>query len=247
MKLTAIVTSLTLVLGIAAHSQTAYILKPTATANVSDVAARHGLNVVRPLDPAGAVFLVTGSATTPVSQEESEVRADADVSDFELDQEATIPELSQVAGVPSHTLPPPAASSYYGVAVLNSYLSQPASQIVNLWSTQADFKVTGGGTVAIIDTGIDPGNNVLAPSLLPGYDFISNTAGAANDWGSLNSTTRNLLRASDPDPASKSYDAVINQSTGVILDQSTGVILDGGGLPVAFGHGTMVAGIVHLV
>jgi subtilisin family serine protease len=88
---------------------------------------------------------------------------------------------------------------------------------------------------------------VLAPSLLPGYDFINNTAGAANDWGDLDSTTRNLLLASDPNPASKSYDAVINQSTGVILDQSTGVILDGGGLPAAFGHGTMVAGIVHLV
>lgn len=247
MRLTAVVPVLTVALGITVHAQTSFILRPAATANVSTVATRHALSVVRPLDSAGSVFLVTGSATIPASQVESEVGADADVTDIEVDQETALPELSQAIGIPPRTLPPPEATFYEGVSVLNSYLSQPASEIVNLWSTQADFKVTGGGTVAIIDTGIDPGNNVLAASLLPGYDFLNNTAGAANDWGDLDSKTRNLLLASNPNPASKSYDAVINQSTGVILDQSTGVILDGGNLPAAFGHGTMVAGIVHLV
>jgi subtilisin family serine protease len=41
--------------------------------------------------------------------------------------------------------------------------------------------------------------------------------------------------------------AVLNQSTAAILDQSTAGILDTTTLPAAFGHGTMVAGIVHLV
>jgi len=39
---------------------------------------------------------------------------------------------------------------------------------------------------------------------------------------------------------------VLNQSTTAILDQSTTAILDRRRLPAAFGHGTMVAGLVHL-
>ncbi|PYU34203.1 MAG: hypothetical protein DMG28_06380 [Acidobacteria bacterium] len=39
----------------------------------------------------------------------------------------------------------------------------------------------------------------------------------------------------------------MNQSTASILDQSTASILDTTQVPQAFGHGTMVAGIIHLV
>jgi len=40
---------------------------------------------------------------------------------------------------------------------------------------------------------------------------------------------------------------VLNQSTASILNQSTASILDATQVPQAFGHGTMVAGIIHLV
>jgi subtilisin family serine protease len=40
---------------------------------------------------------------------------------------------------------------------------------------------------------------------------------------------------------------VLNQSTAAILEQSSAAILDGSGLPSDFGHGTMVAGLIHLV
>jgi subtilisin family serine protease len=40
---------------------------------------------------------------------------------------------------------------------------------------------------------------------------------------------------------------ILNQSTTAILDQSTTAILDQTKLPSDFGHGTMVAGLVHLV
>ena len=43
-----------------------------------------------------------------------------------------------------------------------------------------------------------------------------------------------------------SHAARLNQSTVAFLDQSTVAFLDGK-LPAAFGHGTMVAGLVHLV
>ncbi len=41
--------------------------------------------------------------------------------------------------------------------------------------------------------------------------------------------------------------ANVNQSTAAVLDQSTAAVLDGGQQYAAFGHGTMVAGIIHLV
>ncbi len=238
---------ITLVFGAVAQSQTPYILRPSATGNISDIATRHSLIVVRPLDPSDSVFLVTGAADVPSSEVETEVAADADVTDIELDQTTSVPELTQSTGVILDQLPPPNAASYAGTSVLGSYLSQPAPQLIGLWDAQSSFGLTGAGIVAIIDTGVDPYQQVLASSLVPGYDFISNTAGNASDWGDLSSTTQSILLASNPDPASKSYDAIINQSTGVILDQSTGVILDGNNIPAAFGHGTMVAGIVHLV
>jgi subtilisin family serine protease len=41
--------------------------------------------------------------------------------------------------------------------------------------------------------------------------------------------------------------AQLNQSTAAILEQSTAAILEAEPLPSGFGHGTMVAGLVHLV
>jgi subtilisin family serine protease len=46
--------------------------------------------------------------------------------------------------------------------------------------------------------------------------------------------------------STKNTVAFVSQSTAAILDQSTAAILDYNSLPRAFGHGTMVAGIVHL-
>ena len=243
-----------LALGSAAKAQTAFILRPAATASVTTIAARHNLAVVRPLDTADSVYLVTGSASVPVAQVESDVSSDTDVTDIEPDQPTAVPELTQSTGVILDQLPPPTATTYAGASVLASYLAQPAAQIVNLWTAQSAFHVTGAGTVAVIDTGVDPTSTVLAPSLVSGYDFIHNTPGMASDWSELGPNAQSALQASNPSPVSKSDIALLNQSTGVILDQSTGVILDqstgvilDGQIPAEFGHGTMVAGVIHLV
>jgi thermitase len=39
----------------------------------------------------------------------------------------------------------------------------------------------------------------------------------------------------------------LNQSTAAILEQSTAAVLDGHKLPSHFGHGTMVAGLIHVI
>ena len=58
---------------------------------------------------------------------------------------------------------------------------------------------------------------------------------------------RRLSRSPRRFPATKNTVAMVSQSTAAILDQSTAAILDYNNLPHAFGHCTMVAGIVHLV
>src|SRR6202023_4203796 len=41
--------------------------------------------------------------------------------------------------------------------------------------------------------------------------------------------------------------AIVNQSSAAILDQSSAAILDQNAKYAAFGHGTMVMGVIHLV
>jgi subtilisin family serine protease len=50
-----------------------------------------------------------------------------------------------------------------------------------------------------------------------------------------------------PPPCPNCQPAIVNQSTAAVLDQSTAAVLDGNLQYAAFGHGTMVMGIIHLV
>jgi Subtilase family len=122
----------------------------------------------------------------------------------------------------------------------NSYVNQPAAGIVEVQTAQSDFHVTGTGIVADIDTGVDPNHPVLQGVLLQGYDFTRNQPGGSemNDLGSGVPTPTCTTTCSGP--------AQVNQSTAAVLDQSTAAVLDTSQY-AAFGHGTMVMGIIHLV
>src|SRR6266849_7091950 len=50
-----------------------------------------------------------------------------------------------------------------------------------------------------------------------------------------------------PSPCPNCQPAIVNQSSAAILDQSSAAILDGNVQYAAFGHGTMVMGVIHLV
>ena len=115
-------------------------------------------------------------------------------------------------------------------------MAQPAQSIGSHRSTQSTFNVTGAGTtVAVIDTGVDPTSPVLKNVLVNGYDFTRNTSGGSET---------NDVQASPN--LSQAQTAIVNQRTVAVLDQRTVAVLDGGPYQ-AFGHGTMTAGIVHLV
>jgi subtilisin family serine protease len=102
--------------------------------------------------------------------------------------------------------------------------------------TQVAFNVNGAGaTVAVIDTGVDPTNPVLKNVLVNGYDFTTNTPGGSE----MNDVQAN------PN-LSEAQPATLDQRTVAVLDQRTVAVLDGNSYS-DFGHGTMTAGIVHLV
>ena len=128
----------------------------------------------------------------------------------------------------------------------NGYANQPAALIVGVQAAQSQFGVRGSGIVADIDTGVDPNHPAFAGVLLggglqlPSYDFTRNQPGASE----LNDLSPDFPT---PPPACSGCSAIVNQSSAAILDQSSAAILDGNPQYAAFGHGTMVLGVVHLV
>jgi subtilisin family serine protease len=107
---------------------------------------------------------------------------------------------------------------------------------VSVQQAQNTFHVTGAGIVAMIDTGADTSHPALVPALVPGYNFINNTANG-DETGSLNQSSVALLDGTGP--------VELNGTTIAMLNQSSVALLDGSGSD--FGHGTMTAGIVHMV
>ncbi len=126
-------------------------------------------------------------------------------------------------------------ATYYGSTAWRSYLGQPASTIVRASDAHCTLRATGGGTVAIVDTGVDVDHPTLAPVLTAGYDFTRDVAGGDEraDAGGSRGVTPDSVYG-------------VSQATAAVLDQATAAVLDDSTL-VDFGHGTMVAGVVHLV
>jgi len=157
-------------------------------------------------------------------------------------------EADRVLPLPQRNLSGPAAGlsdtapvNYYGSIAWHGYVAQPAAQIVRLVDAQSSFGVTGTGIVAVIDTGVDPNHPVLAPVLLTGYDFTRNQPGA-NEWLDVAGMQSGVVS----DSSANQQPVFVQQSTAAVLDQSTAAVLDGSPY-VAFGHGTMTSGLVHLV
>lgn len=186
-------------------------------------------------DPDGQVFLVTTNINVLPNTFLLTLRLQAGVVNAELDLTGNVLGYSQPP-VPD-ALYDKTPVNYYGTTVRRGYVNQPASRIIGLAATQSKFGVDGQGIVAIIDTGVDPDHRVLMPVLLPGYDFTRNRD-SADEKGDIKQSTAAVVDGVGP--------AWVSQSTAAVVDQSTAAVVDGPEY-AAFGHGTMVAGVVHLV
>ena len=196
-----------------------------------------------------------GSTGTAAAAAVQSILKDPAVQGVEQDQPVALPKAvpsahAPVAPAPSKaaavtsTVPLLGSSWYYGSFAWSQYVNQPASGIVGI--SQAHRLATGAGTVAYLDTGADFTNSVLASSLNQGWDFTNNVAGGA-EVPSLDQSTTSILDSDSIVLLNQSTTSILDQSTTSILDQSTTSILDGTPVKSAYGHGTMIAGIVHLV
>ncbi|PYX83205.1 MAG: hypothetical protein DMG70_11870 [Acidobacteria bacterium] len=207
-------------------------------------------NVVGPLDGnLGQLFLITTSldATTLLNL----LRPLGGIVDGELDQLLSLIGGLNVVGTPPSALTDSAPADYHGTTVWHGYANQPAAVRVGVPTAQSQFSVFGTGfIVADIDTGVDPNHPALAGVLLgngvrlPSYDFTKNQEGAS-ELNDLSPADSSSIHSCSPSPTCQP--AKVNQSSAAILDQSSAAILDTNPKYAAFGHGTMVMGVIHLV
>jgi len=242
-----------------ASSDDRFLVRIKSSADgIEEPAARQGLDLVRPLGP-GRFYLVAG-ADDPRGNLLERIQADPDVEAAEKVSEVRLPESPDHpdrfdfeptirAWLSSATakglLGNRAFADYFGAPAWESYLGQPSMTITG--GAKALRLATGRGvTVAVIDTAIE-GHPALADVLLPGYDFIRDSP-------------------SEPGPVEADRDLNLEQGTTVVINVTSASNPDGSpqasaarspSLPAgsartgderdsALGHGTMVAGIVHL-
>ena len=226
----------------------------TSSTSLQSILDKYNLQLLGSVDGSHNVYLVQEPDTAAPGTMDAIVRSDPAVQNFEELVPAVIPESPATLQAGTINTSNSSLSSYAsnqtyvsfaGDSVWSSYLNQQAASIVNL--SNAHQYAMGKGTIAIIDTGVDPGHPVLKRWLTTGYDFVNNVLGTASEWVDLNQSTVAFLDQSTVAFLDGSNMAILNQSTVAFLDQSTVAFLDTSSLPAAFGHGTMVAGIVHLV
>ena len=221
-----------------AHAQNRYIVRSNGgLAAVRLVCTQLGCSVAGGLDGSlGQVFLVTTSSTVPATTFLDKLVRQLGIVDAELDLTASVSDSD-------YTVPPALTDSapvdYFGVMVPRGYVNQPAQQIVRSTEAQNTFGVKGAGIVAVIDTGIDPNHPALQNALVPGYDFTRNQYGEGDETGDVLLTSGPVIDPSKP--------LWVSDNKAALVSQSTAAVVDGNPQFSEFGHGTMVAGVIHLV
>jgi subtilisin family serine protease len=205
---------------------------------IARACALAGCTVRYPLDTAipHQLFLVTASDTANPQTVMAILRTAPGIKNVEVD--AVLQTLAgEAEGVPPALLDADPVD-FYGSTVRAGYLRQPADSILGISAAREQYGLTGKHvTVAVIDTGVDDRHPVLSEVLLEGYDFIRNQPGAS-EMGDINDSM--MYAVDDAAPA------LVNQSTMAIVDDSMMYAVDDPS-HAAFGHGTMVAGVIHLV
>ena len=231
---------LTLVSAKPAHADNRFIVRSSLGSTLlSRLCLLQSCTVVTAIDGTlNQVFLLTTPSIIDPTIFLNLLRRTPGVVDAELDQV-----FSLVGGLNTLTAPPAgltdsAPTNYFGTTVWNGYANQTASSIVHVQDAQNAFQVSGTGIVADIDTGVDPNHPALNSVLLAGYDFTRNQTGGSEMTD---------FTSPSPPPCPSCQPAIVNQSTAAVLDQSTAAVLDGNVQYAAFGHGTMVMGVIHLV
>jgi subtilisin family serine protease len=187
-------------------------------------------------DPQGQLFVIQTPAALNLVTSLLNIRL-LGILTIETDQNVRTQQAS--AGVTPSYLTDEAPFSYYGTTVWHGYVYQPGNQLIRTDAAHAGFNAGAGVIVADIDTGVDPTHPVLKNALVSGFDFTRNSSGGS-EMADVSQSSVAVLDKSGNRPSK------VSQSAVAVLDQSAVAVLDGPGYE-AFGHGTMTAGIIHLV
>jgi subtilisin family serine protease len=197
--------------------------------------------VIAPVDGSlNQVFLIAGPGGQDPSLFLGILQALPGVVTAEMDQVVALATGSATATTPPPSLVNTTPVQYYESVAWEGYVNQPATQIINLTAVQNQFSVSGGGIIADIDTGVDPNHPVLLPVLLQGYDFTRNQPGGS-EMNDLPSGT-----PANETPCTNCTPGQVNQHSIAMVDQHSIAMVDSPQY-ADFGHGTMVAGLLHLV
>ena len=254
-----------------ASAQHHYILR-APSASIKDLCSRHNLQYVTSLGGSAQGLYVVNSPL-PLTSILSGLLHDPLIQNVEEDTPLALPESAKTSSLkvapPSLSSAAPgikqAGSSYTndgsGSQAWSAYVNQPAATIIK--TKQAHSFASGSGIVAMLDTGADFTNAVLKSSLIWGYDFVNKIPmGQAlpvdinqsttsildqSTTSILDQSTTSILDANSTVVLDQSTTSILDQSTTSILDQSTTSILDTSRPINDYGHGTMVAGVIHLV
>lgn len=251
-------------ISISAQNASYYILQSPNMADAQAACQNYGFTMVSTIH-APDTYLVAMSSNYTVDQIKAWTKGDPNVKNLEANRKLSVPETTQLAAVSTPTMP---LTTYvtdsnlvnlYGTNVWAGYIKQAAAYSSNAYQITGQLKplsqlnpsdpnpANRPIVVAVIDTGIDQLNPTLSRYVVPGFDFTRGVAGYASDVADLNQSTAAILEQSTAAVLEQTQMAVLNQSTAAILEQSTAAVLESNGVPAYFGHGTMVAGLVHLM
>jgi hypothetical protein len=243
-----------LALGVCASKSSAqnvsnYILESPSLAQAQTACQTYGLTMVRTLHNPDVYLVQSG---TPLSEDNLKqlVAGDPNVKHLHATNRFAVPENQPVPAFSTAALPSTVYATgwwakMYGSTTWLGYVAQPAVYSTNAYLAQFSG-YTGSGIVAVIDTGVDPTNTTLAPVLLPGYDFTQN-APSGSEMGDVNQSTAHILFQSTAHILFGVQSVPLTSTTTALLDSATASAMAGTTIPNDFGHGTMVAGLVHLV
>ena len=235
-------------------AQSSYVIAAKQTTDIGALAAKYHLSIVKSWQSATNSLLSATSASPLAATELFQLRSEPGVIAVDSNTQTTAPEtdpsstsradLNNIGDIISNQH---SWATYYGSEVWNSYLHQPSANLIEVNTAISTFGA-GSGTVAVIDTGVDTNHAGLRGALVPGYDFTRNRPDTVSELFDVSPEVAAVLQQSTVEILDSSLIVpILAQSTVEILDQSTVEILDGQGLPGDFGHGTMVAGLIHLV
>lgn len=228
------------------------------------VAAKYGLEISGELEGAEVYAAVLESSGSRTAAEiasllagDPRIRSLSPVEIASLpDTTLVIPAVEDLAGDLSKTgdFTTPCLSQGFPGLLWSGYADQTAVREISLHEAHLANADCGSAVVAVIDTGVDPGHPLFQGALTEGYDFILETAGVPSEWASLDLSTAAIVEDRLISIVGQSGDAVfrgegvarLDLSTAAIVESSVDTGLEDGEVPLYFGHGTMVAGLVRL-